>query len=181
MPRITKPCPECGGTEHLRASPTSICNGCKRDIAYGKRRREDDERMAGVEVTVETKEAWYALPRYNGTHGSPSRETHDAAQRTLLALIATVSRVGSIPGEIVHVPAKSEYTESSRLYEWRQSRVMRKDVAEAIVNLDRAIRAMVRSASDEAYEEGQDLLGNLATGRMSLEALNKMTVTGNKR
>jgi hypothetical protein len=62
MARVTKPCPECGGTDSIRDTPTSICRRCKNLIAFAIQRQADDAKKDRKEVLVRTRERAYALP-----------------------------------------------------------------------------------------------------------------------
>lgn len=182
MPRTHKPCPACGGTDSIRDSAKGICRKCKGLIAFAIQRQKDDALLNGKEVLIKTKERDYAIPGYypKVTVPLPSDVT-SRLKRALYTSIMAQSRpaAGGYPNEAlqaaVEVPSLRGYSGSS-VYEWSCLRWMRKDQAEAMVELDAAMRAVLEAATAAGYEKGQNLLLSVAAGDVSVNELNKKAI-----
>jgi hypothetical protein len=179
MAHVKKPCPECGGTDSLRDTPTSICRQCKGLIAFAKQRREDDARRDGEEVLVRTRERSYALPGYyvkvgeNADHAV--RERLEKALHAVIMAQARPSNIGNYPcpkdvKDAIDVPTIPKGCSN---HDWVSYRFMRRDQALALIELEEAMRAAIESAAEASYEKGQNLLISIAEGRVSMSELNE--------
>lgn len=172
MARVTKPCPACKTTEYPRAAD-GICSECERTIAWAKMRREDDAKKNGEEISVVTKEVHYALPRYFVSHGRVQDNTDQLLSRALHALIMTMVRKGGRHDATMRVPEPPKDNMGNSIHDWKMYVVMRKDQAEAVNALDKAMREFTTELADDAYNEGRNLLLSIASGDMSINELNE--------
>lgn len=179
MAHVTKPCPECGGTDSIRDTPISICRRCKGLIAFALQRKKDDAKRDGEEVLVRTKERSYALPGYYVQVGAnPDHPVRERLEKALHAVIMAQSRpsnIGKYPcpkdvEDAVHVPTTRK---SDRDHDWITYVFMRKDQAMALVELEEAMREYIMAGAAASYEEGRNLLLSIAAGKLSMDDINK--------
>lgn len=168
MARVTKPCPSCKTTEYPRAAD-GICSECERKIRFAEKKYAEDQADADM-IDVNTKEVYYALPGYYGlSHASLPSKLHDQLKRAMHAMIMATSRSGgNVKG--MCVPEWPRTCEKS--YDWRTDRRMKRATAEAINELDKAFREVLKAVADDAYENGRNLLMQIASGSISMEELN---------
>lgn len=179
MSRVSKPCPECGGTESIRNTPTDICRRCKNLIAFAKQRMEDDAKKDRKEVLICTKERSYALPGYYVKVGeNADRAVRERLEKALHAVIMVQARPSNIdkypcPDDVedaIRVPTQPN---GDRSHDWITYMYMRRDQALALIELEEAMRAAIESTAEASYEKGQDLLISIAQGRISMDKLNE--------
>lgn len=173
MPRVRKPCPGCQGTDSIRKSADTVCNDCARLLQLAKDRLAEDAARDTGEITVLTKERYYALPACYPAEGSIEHDNHDRLKKALHSLIWSLSRPCREHSNEEHLEVPT-WTDSSR--DWGIYRTMRRDQAEMIVALDAAIRAAVDDVSASAYEKGRNLLMSIAEGRVSMDEMNERSI-----
>lgn len=179
MARVSKPCPECGGTESIRDTPTSICRRCKNLIAFARERQEADAKLDGQDVLVFTRERAYALPGYFVKVGeSPHHNIRERLEQALHAAIMAQARPSNIdkypnPDDVKDAIQVPKIPEGHRSHDWGCYMVMRRDQALAMVELELAMREYIEATAAASYEKGQDLLISIAQGRISMEKLNE--------
>jgi hypothetical protein len=178
MARVTKPCPECGGTESIRDTPTGICRRCKNLIAFALQRKEDDAKKDGKEVLVMTKERSYALPGWYVAVGeNPEHTIRERLQKALHAVIMTQARPSNIdkypcPDDVEDAIEVPKIPKGHRDHDWVIYMYMRKDQAEAVIELEEAMREYIAAVGAESYEAGRNLLLSIAAGKISMNELN---------
>jgi hypothetical protein len=174
MAHITKPCPECGGTESVRDTSTSICQQCKNLIAFAKQRQKDDAKKNGEEVLVRTKEKSYALPSYYVTVGeSPHHSIRDRLQKALHAVIMAQARPAQYPYEAKDATDVPTIPKGDRSHDWVTYVYMRRDQALAMIELEEAMREYITTGAAASYENGRNLLLSIAGGKISMNELNE--------
>jgi hypothetical protein len=179
MARVTKPCPECGGTESIRDTPTSICRRCQGLIAFAKQRMEDDAKKDRKEVLVMTRERSYALPGwYVDVGDNPDHTIRERLQKALHAVIMAQARPSNIdkypcPDDVKDALDVPKIPKGYRSHDWVIYMYMRRDQAQAVVELEEAMREYIIAGAAASYEKGQDLLMSIAQGRISMDKLNE--------
>lgn len=170
MARVTKPCPACKSVEFPRHAD-GICSECERLIKFAKKKYAEDQADADM-IDVETKEVFYALPGYYGlAHASIPSKYHDQLKKAIHGLIMATSHSGGYQGGL-RVPEWPKGQEGHGVHDWRLDRRMKRTTAEAVNAVDKAIREVLKFVDADAYENGRNLLMQIASGSISMEELN---------
>jgi hypothetical protein len=170
MARVTKPCPSCKGTTYPR-DVDGVCSECERLIRYAKRKHAEEQADADM-IDVETKEVHYAIPYYGTAHASVPSNVRDPLTKAMHALIMTTSHSGGSQGGPL-VPEYPKGKEHYGIHEWKTYRRMKRTTAEAVNALDKALRDVLEFVDADAYENGRNLLMQIASGSISMNELNE--------
>jgi len=186
--RVTKPCPGCHTTEHDRNKADEVCYQCQRDLAYAKAERARQEKAAqdSKKLTYEYHERAYATPRIWGTHGNVNSKVYE---RFRTAWFNVIMRMASPATGSSRIESKDDVTGRvdplgklrylipmdghTDRRDWVKSYDFSIIDAEAILEMHKATEEYIKATDQAAYEKGQNLLLNLASGGLSMKDFNE--------
>lgn len=180
MAHVTKPCPACKTTDHIRDSATDICRHCKKEFEFARVCRQRDAKIESEkgDVEVVTISTYYGISGYY--HHPQGALNHVAQERLQKAIFQILLMLGhnrienDYPGDLKKRFTVPKLGNRDRAWEYYRSvQTMQKTHADAFNELDEAIRDAIKVMADEAYENGRNLLLSIAGGHVSMNELNE--------
>ncbi len=165
-----KPCEACGSAERQRRTG-EICEDCKLLIQEAKDERERQANSPRRLVRLHHKTPHWNPSYYDGDGTSDSKHSIQSAVTALVFAIGEPA-VGKhsnqgTPGLLPKGSGESGHRGYDSMYRAHALRFTSKQVA-AFKALDTAIRKLHKSATEEAFEHGSNLLRRLGEGDLSL-------------
>lgn len=176
----SKPCPGC--KEENTGRPTDgVCIQCERRLAAAIAQENMDAESQGEKL--------YSIPWF-WPHISVSAGSYELAndiQKTFIDLMRAAGRVdprGEDNRHYWHMPeSESIFEKPERISESNGKKGvvwLKPAAAVALAELHELILLAIKTAEQKGYERGQDLIGGLAAGDLSLAQLNRATITGKR-
>ena len=184
MTRFCKhPCPGCGKTDYYGLKGT-LCMDCKETLKIGKnvqtaRKLKVDAKTGSFLIPW----AYYAFPHFS--HGSGhkkyklgefeghAKDVYEYALYQLIGLLSEQSHQHEGPALIKY--------ESPGHDDKHVPVIMRKDLAALISEIYSAVVRMTENAYREGREDGENLIGRLASGDLTIRELNKESINATKK
>lgn len=169
--RSTLPCHGCGST--LAHFTGQVCDDCAKAL---REHREIMAQRAATKdaVVMQSKERSYALPRLPHLPPRPADELDYPIQSGFLKLVEALSVKApydqSAPQIFKKPPNDSSYEE------WRTTVLINPDHAKVIGNTYEAVRVAINHAYSVGHADGKNLLGQLASGRITADEFNDRAI-----
>ncbi len=182
MTRIKKPCPGCKLTMHHRPSVDDVCVQCQERLKTAVEIEEFKAANKGAgNVVVQTVERHYALPNLHHYCQDLGSENSTKLTEAFHELI-TINIEQKLADNYAKKPDLfvPPYEKNERL-DWAITAVMPKRQAVAINALWKAICEVLGNVSEQAHDRGRNLLLGVATGDITVNALNEATSRKGKR
>lgn len=171
--RSTQPCHGCGSTLPHRTG--SVCDTCAKAL---REHRQIMEQRAAVKdaVVMVSKEREYALPRlshipsvYN-QHGNSTYPIQGGFLSLANALSTPCAYDSSAP--LIFRPAPTDYAPR----EWATYVRINPDHAKVLGDTYEAVRVALEHAYSKGHTEGRNLLGQLASGKITEDKFNDCAI-----
>ena len=165
--RIRKPCPGCKEVSSRRAA-ADVCFGCAQLLKWAAEERERQLHQSGL--------VRFGLPMYLSYLPGTGDAGRDLERRFMALAVATSALT---PEGAPFREAGDQFKEIRRLSSYASSdedRMARPEVVTALVETWRAIVDAVRAANADGHHDGSRLLVGLATGEVSAQNFNELTI-----
>lgn len=179
-----KPCPGCKEPNTGRELD-DVCRTCRRRLNASIEQEElDEKRKSEGEELVGIPWFWpYFAVHSNHCSGE---SIADNLAKAFINLVRTFGRPEPRCSDTIDewnwsIPVKQLFPDRQRQESARSKRSavwLPSGCAKAIADLDEAVRKAIDLAYHNGKRKGQDLIGGLASGDISLNELNKKTITG---
>ncbi len=183
MTRIKKPCPGCKLTMYHRPSVDDVCVQCAKRLKTAVEIEEFKAANKGSgNVVVQTVERDYALPNLHhycqDLRSESAAEIKHAFHELIMINVEQHLTDNYAKKPDMFVPPPIE--QNARL-DWAITAVMPKRQAVAINALWKAVCQVLGNVSEQAHDRGRNLLLGVATGDITVNALNEATSRKGKR
>lgn len=174
MSRTKKPCPACGVVDYRREAD-KICVACERLIADGKTFREQAAKAVKQKVLAAYSiPVWHWLPYiHHGYVRGQSPEASQEFQKIFLELVAALSSPSRADGHV-------HDCRTDHLIKGQQGgnhiAMLDPAIVAILGRLYQAADAMTQAGYTNGFNEGNDMLGRMVTGELSIDAINKLSI-----
>lgn len=173
------PCHGCGQVpDHWEGRPKdSVCSNCKNTLKLARKFAE--EQSSGnelVQVAIPAQSHWLPYLRQSSLQNQACKDVREAIWRLAISCSSPVVKGADFTKAQLLIPVpKNERTD------WRPSwpeelRWMSESVASRFATLYMIVRQELDNSYEEGRERGQNLLGQLAAGDLSINDFNKMSL-----
>jgi hypothetical protein len=172
--KTNKPCHGCGST--ATHAQNSVCSDCTSLMIEGKAAAADRAAATNLITAQYTTSPYYHL---NVSCSAVRYSGHDRFQKALVALVRALSK--NLPRGYLctTLPRLLKNAQDTDLHSAQPCEI-RKDYADILVELDAGIQQFIDEVACEHLRKGASIIGQLASGKITVDVFNTMT-TGHNR